>query len=246
MYNCSGTGNAPCVNIKEGPSNSRHCSNNIFTTALVCLSVPSRRETAEEGWGYSSNEEWEGEALTRTHNQMKLLITVRTKLLAKQYANSELETLLRRGTTAVIITWHRAAGSRSSGFTSAVSTVYSVFSPGHAPAAGSASLTRASAMCSTLAGHRLTLLRVSGSVFSDLEGFRCLNPGRRRHRPSCLRWLFDAFVQCQVLVLFAPQTCCWTCCGSVLRYSSWYVLNQPKASQQSNREHRYSHPRWHK
>lgn len=37
------------MNIKEGPSNRRHCSNNI---ASVCLNVPCHREAAEDGEGF--------------------------------------------------------------------------------------------------------------------------------------------------------------------------------------------------
>lgn len=44
MYNCSGTRNAPYVNIKEGPLNRKRCPNNIV------LSVsPGHREAAENG-----------------------------------------------------------------------------------------------------------------------------------------------------------------------------------------------------
>lgn len=46
VYNCSGTGNAPCVNIKEGPFNRKHCPNNI---ASVCLNVLCYRGAAEDG-----------------------------------------------------------------------------------------------------------------------------------------------------------------------------------------------------
>lgn len=42
MYNCSGTANAPYVNIKEGPFNRKHCPNNI---AGICpVSQRSCRE----------------------------------------------------------------------------------------------------------------------------------------------------------------------------------------------------------
>lgn len=71
MYNCSGTGNAPCVNIKEGPFNRKHCPNNI---APVCLNVPCHREAAEDGEGLmiaEANGERDGRRQRRTTGNVK-------------------------------------------------------------------------------------------------------------------------------------------------------------------------------